>query len=48
MGSGGYFPGRKRPGREADSSPPASAEVKKMWIYVSTPPYTFMAKGLIS
>jgi hypothetical protein len=29
--------GVKRPGREADHSPPASAEVKKMWIYTSTP-----------
>jgi hypothetical protein len=36
-------PGVKRPGREADYSPPASAEVKKMWIYTSTPPYAFMA-----
>jgi hypothetical protein len=26
-----------RPGREADHSPPTSAEVKKMWIYTSTP-----------
>jgi hypothetical protein len=34
--------GVKRPGREADHSPPASAEVKKMWIYTSTPPYAFM------
>jgi hypothetical protein len=25
-------------GREADHSPPTSAEVKKMWIYTSTPP----------
>jgi hypothetical protein len=25
------------------SSPPASAEVKKIWIYTSTPPYAFMA-----
>jgi hypothetical protein len=33
----------KWPGREADHSPPASAEVKKMWIYTSTPPYAFMA-----
>jgi hypothetical protein len=32
----------KRPGREADHSAPASAEVKKMWIYTSTPPYAFM------
>jgi hypothetical protein len=35
--------GVKRPGREADRSPPASADVKKMWIYTSTPPYAFMA-----
>jgi hypothetical protein len=33
----------KRPGREADHSPPTTAEVKKMWIYKSTPPYVFMA-----
>jgi hypothetical protein len=32
----------KRPGREADDSLPATAEVKKMWIYTSTPPYAFM------
>jgi hypothetical protein len=36
-------PGVKRPGHEADHSPPTSAEVKKMWIYTSTPPYAFMA-----
>jgi hypothetical protein len=35
--------GVKRPGLESDHSPPASAEVKKTWIYTSTPPYTFMA-----
>jgi hypothetical protein len=29
----------KQPGREADHSPPASAEVKKIWIYTSTLPY---------
>jgi hypothetical protein len=28
----------KRPGREADHSPPASSEVKKMWIYISNLP----------
>jgi hypothetical protein len=40
----GLFPrGVKRPGREVDYSPPTSAEVKKMWIYTSTPPYVFMA-----
>jgi hypothetical protein len=34
--------GVKRPGHEADHSPPTSAEVKKMWIYTPTPPYAFM------
>jgi hypothetical protein len=29
--------GVRRPGREADHSPPAGAEVKKMWIYTSNP-----------
>jgi hypothetical protein len=43
MGTGSSFPGVKRQGREADHSPPTSAEVKKMWIYTSTPPYVFMA-----
>jgi hypothetical protein len=43
MGTGSSFPGVKQPGREADHSPPASAEVKKIWIYTSTPPYAFMA-----
>jgi hypothetical protein len=33
----------KRPGREAEHSPQTSADVKKMWIYTSTPPYAFMA-----
>jgi hypothetical protein len=28
----------KRPGREADHSPPSSAEVKNAWSYSSTPP----------
>jgi hypothetical protein len=27
----------------ADHSPAASAEVKKTWIYTSTPPFAFMA-----
>jgi hypothetical protein len=40
---GALYPGVKRPGREADYSPRTSAEVKKMWIYISTPPYVFMA-----
>jgi hypothetical protein len=29
--------GIKRPGREADHSPPYSAEVKNAWIYISSP-----------
>jgi hypothetical protein len=33
---GAPFPEVKRPGREADHSPPTSAEVQKMWIYIST------------
>jgi hypothetical protein len=40
---GALSPGVKRPGREADHSPSTSAEVKKTWIYTSTPPYAFMA-----
>jgi hypothetical protein len=43
IGTVGSFPGVKRQGPEADYSPPTSAEVKKMWIYTSTPPYVFMA-----
>jgi hypothetical protein len=38
-----WVPGVKRQGREADHSPPTTAEVKKMWIYASTPLYVFMA-----
>jgi hypothetical protein len=39
---GALSPEVKRQGRDADHSPPISAEVKKMWIYTSTPPYAFM------
>jgi hypothetical protein len=35
--------GVKQPGREADHSPSTSAEVKRTWIYTSTPPYAIMA-----
>jgi hypothetical protein len=42
MGIGSFSPEMKRPGREADNSPPTSAEDKKMWIYTSTPTYAFM------
>jgi hypothetical protein len=34
--------GVKRPGPEADHSPPVSTEVKKMWIYTSTLQSAFM------
>jgi hypothetical protein len=40
---GALSPGVKRLGREADHSSLASAEVKKTWIYTSTPPYAFTA-----
>jgi hypothetical protein len=40
---GALSPEIKRPGLEADHSPLTSAEVMKMWIYTSTPPYVFMA-----
>jgi hypothetical protein len=40
---GALFPGLERLGREADHLPPTSAAVKKIRIYTSTPPYTFMA-----
>jgi hypothetical protein len=33
----------KRPGSETDHSTPTSADVKKIWIYTSTPPYAFIA-----
>jgi hypothetical protein len=32
------FPGVKRSRREADHSPPTSAEMKKTWLYTSAPP----------
>jgi hypothetical protein len=35
---GGLSLGVKRPGREADHSPPSSAEVKNAWSYTFTPP----------
>jgi len=34
--------GVTRPGREADRSPPSSAEVGNAWSYTSTPPYVFL------
>jgi hypothetical protein len=41
--SGALSLGVKRPGREADHSPPSSAEVKNAWSYTSTTQYAFMA-----
>jgi hypothetical protein len=35
----------KRPGREADHSPPSSAEVKNAWSYTSTPPNMSSGRG---
>jgi hypothetical protein len=43
MGTGGSSLGVKRQEREADHSPQTSAEVKKKWIYISTPLCVFMA-----
>jgi hypothetical protein len=40
---GALSPGVKRLGREVDHSPPTTAEVKKMWIHTSTPPYALVA-----
>jgi hypothetical protein len=38
MGNRGFFPGVKRPGREADNSPPSSAEVKEcVELYLQSP-----------
>jgi hypothetical protein len=39
--------GIKRPGREADHSPPSNAEVKNAWIYTSAPQYVFVAWCLV-
>jgi hypothetical protein len=41
---GALSPRIKRPGREAEHSPPTSAEVKKIWIYTSTPLYAFVGQ----
>jgi hypothetical protein len=37
MGTRGFSLGVKWPGSETDHSPPTSTEVKKMWVYTSTP-----------
>jgi hypothetical protein len=43
MGTWDLSLGVKRPGREADHSPPSSADVKNAWSYTSPPQYAFMA-----
>jgi hypothetical protein len=47
MRSGALFLGVKRQGRQADHSPPSSAEVENVWSCTSTPPYVFRAWCLI-
>jgi hypothetical protein len=39
--------GVKRPGREADHSPPSIVEVKNAWSYTTTPQYVFMEWCLV-
>jgi hypothetical protein len=43
MGIGGSFQGIKRQVREADHSPPTSAEAKKTWTSIFTPPYLVLS-----
>jgi hypothetical protein len=47
IGTRGVFPRDKAAGREADHSPPSSAEVKNAWSYPSTPQYVFTAWCLV-
>jgi hypothetical protein len=47
MGTGGYFPGGKSTGREADNSSPSRVEDKNAWRYTSNPQYIFMAWCLV-
>jgi hypothetical protein len=45
--SGTLSLGVKWPVREAEHSPPSSAQVKNSWSYASTPQYVFMAWCLV-
>jgi hypothetical protein len=45
--SGALSPLVKRPGREADYSPPSTADVKNTRKYLSTPTHVFMAWCLV-
>jgi len=47
MGTGGFYPGKKRPKREADHLPPCSVEVKNAWSYTTTPQCVLMAWRLV-
>jgi hypothetical protein len=44
---GALFLGLKSSRREADHSPPSSAEVKNAWSYISTPQYVFIVWFLV-
>jgi hypothetical protein len=44
---GAFVLGVRRPGHEADHSPPPSVEVRNAWSYTSTPPYVFMTWYLV-
>jgi hypothetical protein len=43
MGTEGSFSGGKVVEAEGDHSTPTNAEIKKMWIYTTTPSQAFMA-----
>jgi len=47
VGMGALSPGIKRLAREADQSPPSSAENKNAWSYASTLTYVFMSWCLV-
>jgi hypothetical protein len=37
-----FYPGVKRPGHEADHTPPYSSEFKNVWSYTYVSPYAFI------
>jgi hypothetical protein len=47
MGTRDSFPGIKQPEREADHSPPSSAEIEIVWSYTCIPPYAIMTWCII-
>jgi len=48
LGNGAHLQAIKRLEREAESSPPYSADVKNKWNYISTPYRVFRKRILIS